>query len=78
MNLRTTNNSLMSMFMFSKQLCIVRVSRIWNTLPDELRKLDISLQKFKRILFDYYFSVTTLIFDAHNIQLTSKTINSTN
>ena len=30
---------------------VVRVARIWKTLPDELREPDISLQKFKSLLF---------------------------
>ena len=47
---------------------LVRVSRVWNTLPDKLRKPDISLSKFKSLLFEYYFCATIYIFDIEKQQ----------
>ena len=74
MDLRTTNNSLTTYLKEERHVIttVLKVSRIWNTLPDKLREPDISRQKFKYFLFAglrYYFSATTLIFLADTIKL---------
>ncbi len=42
---------------------VTQVSRIWNTLPDELRDLDICFLSFKSRLLSYYHSATQTLFD---------------
>lgn len=69
MNLRSHSTTLITYHIpKTKTLCqqnsyAVRVSRIWNTLPDEVRLPDISLHSFKRLLFQYYFSATGTVYD---------------
>ena len=53
-NLRTTDNSLTTYDTY-----VVRVSQIWNTLPDELRKLPDTVFLYKNLIIIkmYLFSV---------------------
>ncbi len=73
-NLRSTNNSIITYKVpKARTLChqnsyMVRVSRVWNSLPDELREPDISFYTFKSRLFDYYYSATLTVFDHENPQ----------
>ncbi len=73
-NLRSTNNSIIKYKVpKARTLChqnsyMVRVSRVWNSLPDELREPDISFYTFKSRLFDYYYSATLTVFDHENPQ----------
>ena len=58
-NLRSTNNSIITYNIPKvRTLChqnsyFVRVSRVWNTLPDELRKPDMSFLTFKACLSNH-------------------------
>ena len=73
-NLRSTNNSIITYNIPKvRTLChqnsyFVRVTRVWNTLPDELRKPDISFLTFKACLYNYYHSATLTVFDQDNMQ----------
>ena len=73
-NLRSTNNSIITYNIPKvRTLChqnsyFVRVTRVWNTLPDELRKPDISFLTFKACLYNYYYSATLTVFDQDNMQ----------
>ena len=73
-NLRSTNNSIITYNIPKvRTLChqnsyFVRVSRVWNTLPDELRKPDMSFLTFKACLYSYYYSATLTVFDQDNMQ----------
>ena len=68
MSLRTVSNSLITYHVpKTKTLCqqnsyTVRVARIWNTLPEELREPDISFTSFENLLLNYYRATGT-IFD---------------
>ena len=74
LNLRSTNNSIITYNIPKvRTLChqnsyFVRVSRVWNTLPDELRKPDMSFLTFKACLYNYYYSATLTVFDQDNMQ----------
>ena len=69
MNLRSQNTTLLTHHIpKTKTLCyqnsyVVRASRIWNTLPDELRLPGISYHRFKSLLSQYYFTATKTTFD---------------
>ena len=69
MSLRTVSDSLITYHVpKTKTLCqqnsyVVRVARIWNTLPEELREPDISFTSFKNMLLNYYMRATGTIFD---------------
>ena len=73
-NLRSTNNSIITYNIPKvRTLChqnsyFVRVSRVWNTLPDELRKPDMWFLTFKACLYNYYYSATLTVFDQDNMQ----------
>ena len=73
-NLRSTNNSIITYNIPKvRTLChqnsyFVRVSRVWNTLPDELRKPDMSFLTFKACLYNYYYSATVTVFNQDNMQ----------
>ena len=70
MSLRLVSDSLIKHHVVpkTKTLCqqnsyVVRIARIWNALPEELREPEISFTSFKNLLFDYYIRVTGTIFD---------------
>ena len=74
-NLPSTNNSIITYNIPKvRALChqnsyFVRVSPVWNTLPDELRKPDISFLTFKACLCNYYYLATLTVFDQDNMRL---------
>ena len=45
---------------------LIRVSRAWNCLPNELHKHGVSFRSFKCSLLKYYHSVTQTVFDQDN------------
>jgi hypothetical protein len=69
MSLWTVSDSLITYHVpKTKTLCqqnsyVVRVARIWNTHPEELREPDISFTSFKNMLLNYYMRATGTIFD---------------
>ena len=73
-NLRSTNSAIITYNIpKARTLChqnsyFIRVSRVWNTLPDELRRPDMSIHTFKRCLYEYYYSATQSVFDSDEIQ----------
>ena len=73
-NLRSTNNTLVTYkipkvrTLCHQNIYMVRVPRIWNSLPDELRNPDISFLTFKSALFKYYLSATLTVFDVEVAQ----------
>ncbi len=69
MNLRSQNTTLVT-YHIPKTLCyqnsyVIRASRIWNTLPDELRLPEIS---FKSLLSQYYLTSTKTTFDKDHLK----------
>jgi hypothetical protein len=74
MSLRSVSDSLITYHVpKTKTLCqqnsyVVRVARIWNTLPEKLREPEISFPSFKNLFFDYHIRATGTIFDLHKPQ----------
>ena len=74
-NLRSTNNSIITYNIPKvRTLChqnsyFVRVSRVGDTLRDELWKLDMPFLTFKACSYHYYYSATLTVFDQDNMQI---------
>ena len=47
---------------------MVRVPRIWNSLPDELQNPEISFLTFKSALFKYHLPATLTVFDVEDVE----------
>ena len=41
-----------------------RTCRVWNNLPDEMRRMDTSLLRFRSLLKEHYLTATQTIFDS--------------